>query len=963
MMNIHYPPFKHSNSPPFTFKPLTLTPILFLPCLLTVISAQAAQVNINTYTPISTTVTGTEYLISNNGHLELLNGANITGSSGNTSVLLNAANAQLTVNSGAQIKAIGNGISAVYVNDGHAIIGSGGLPGSVLLTGDGQNATALRISGGSSIADIDGATLRAEGSNTQRNTNSGVAYAGLGATLNINNAILQAAITPTLNGGFDGVISRDGAQVTVTNSVIEILHDGVARGVVAEDNASLRIENSHIIMNSGGVTPQTGILANHLDANTGSTIQVKNTSVTLNSHGGTGVASFGSPSFMGGTLTRIDADGLTATLTGEDSIGIMVGNNALVTLNNSSITALATGSHGASLGGGSDPSRLELRNSQIQAETGVTAMGDSLFGMTSQFDAEINHSSITSTASDALYVDNAIGSFDVKNGSVIRAGNGVALRAINTTDELWFDQRTDIHLDVDNSQVYGDIITDLNERGDTYGSITNVTLTNNALLQGKAEYVSSLTIDSTSRWNMTDTSDVIALTNQGVIAFSAPSSGNFKNLTVHGNYQGTDGLFILNSQLGDDSSPTDKLIITGDSLSNSHLQVVNADGTGAQTDNGIQIVQVGGNSTGTFQLTNRVRAGLYEYDLYQGNDGSWYLRSIGQPDPGPDPSRITPPEYSTYLGNQTIASTLFMHTLHDRLGELQFTDAYKDQGSVPAVWVRISGNRTDSQAIGRQFELTTDTTLVQLGGDIARWTGNSGDRWHIGVMGGYGHSKSDANAKTYNILNNGMRKTASGKIDGYSIGAYATWYGNPDQPTGPYIDVWGQYAWFDNKVQGNGLKEESYNSSGWTLSIEGGYAFVAGESETRQWMIEPQAQLAYNSYSADDHRDAYGVWIRDGDADGVITRLGARFYSRSKLERNAIQPFIETNWWYNSAKNSLRFDDIIASDDTPASTYELKAGLQGEIASNWQMWGHIGGRWGNNSYSRYEGMIGVKHLF
>ena len=30
-------------------------------------------------------------------------------------------------------------------------------------------------------------------------------------------------------------------------------------------------------------------------------------------------------------------------------------------------------------------------------------------------------------------------------------------------------------------------------------------------------------------------------------------------------------------------------------------------------------------------------------------------------------------------------------------------------------------------------------------------------------------------------------------------------------------------------------------------------SLVASDGEKRQWMIEPQAQIAYNSYSADDH--------------------------------------------------------------------------------------------------------------
>ena len=51
------------------------------------------------------------------------------------------------------------------------------------------------------------------------------------------------------------------------------------------------------------------------------------------------------------------------------------------------------------------------------------------------------------------------------------------------------------------------------------------------------------------------------------------------------------------------------------------------------------------------------------------------------------------------------------------------------------------------------------------------------------------------------------------------------------------------------------------------------------------------------------------------------------------------------------------------SDGTPDSRYEVKAGLQGEVAKNWLMWGHAGVQFGSNEYNRYEGMVGIKRIF
>ena len=459
------------------------------------------------------------------------------------------------------------------------------------------------------------------------------------------------------------------------------------------------------------------------------------------------------------------------------------------------------------------------------------------------------------------------------------------------------------------------------------------------------------------------------------------SGGATPGTAGNGTYIANGGKLILDTVLnaGGSNSQSDMLVVDGTQLGGAadKITLINAGGSGAQTvDNGIELVRVldKARSTGAvFQLDGRVVAGAYEYDLYQGGvgadagDGNWYLRSLSLPPDNNGGGKPAPRvETGVYLRNMSAASTMFMHTLHDRLGEPQYTDQYKDEtnGKVTSLWVRVVGNHADSSTADGWIDLDTDTTLVHLGGDLARWSSNGEDRWLFGLMGAYGQSDTDASLTHNQVANNGMRRTANGKVEGYSVGAYGTWYGNKDKPTGAYVDTWAQYSWFDNKVQGNGLAEEKYDSTGWTVSVEGGYAFIANDGEKRQWMIEPQAQLAYNSYSADDHYErTTNTWVRDGNSDGVIGRLGARMYSRSKLGDNGLQPFVEANWWYNSGKYDLSFNGAKVNDDTPDSTFELKAGLQGQIAKGWQLWGHVGGRWGENSYSSYEGMVGVKHQF
>ncbi len=73
-------------------------------------------------------------------------------------------------------------------------------------------------------------------------------------------------------------------------------------------------------------------------------------------------------------------------------------------------------------------------------------------------------------------------------------------------------------------------------------------------------------------------------------------------LTIDGDYSGTAGLLDITTQLGDDNSPTNRLVITGNSSGNSKVSISNRGGLGAQTINGIKIIDVGGQSDGSFAL-------------------------------------------------------------------------------------------------------------------------------------------------------------------------------------------------------------------------------------------------------------------------------------------------------------------------------------------------------------------------
>ena len=163
------------------------------------------------------------------------------------------------------------------------------------------------------------------------------------------------------------------------------------------------------------------------------------------------------------------------------------------------------------------------------------------------------------------------------------------------------------------------------------GSTSRVNLTQNTIW--------TMTGNSTATTVINDNSQIIYTTPTG----DPTQLASYKTLTA-GNYTGTNGTIGLNTFLGADNSPSDKLIINGGSATgNSLLRITNAGGPGAETvANGIPVVQVMGGGTtapGAFALAGEVRGGAFDYDLFRGGlNGSspndWFLRSsfvVGPP--------------------------------------------------------------------------------------------------------------------------------------------------------------------------------------------------------------------------------------------------------------------------------------------------------------------------------------------
>ncbi|EMN3919017.1 autotransporter outer membrane beta-barrel domain-containing protein [Citrobacter farmeri] len=468
------------------------------------------------------------------------------------------------------------------------------------------------------------------------------------------------------------------------------------------------------------------------------------------------------------------------------------------------------------------------------------------------------------------------------------------------------------------------------------------------------------------------------LNNSGQVLLNRPGMQPGNALIVNGNYTGNDGLMAFNTALGGDDSRTDKLTVHGDTAGSTRVAVNNVGGTGEQTVNGIELVQVNGSSAGNFALTTgTVEAGAYVYTLAKGTGSAaknWYLTSkwtgtVTPQEPknpvvdptAPDALR---PEAGSYISNIATANTLFNTRLHDRLGEPQYTDALKEEGLASSMWMRHVGGHERSSAGDGQLKTQSNRYVLQLGGDIAQWSTDGTDRWHLGVMGGYANAHS-------NTRSDRAGYGSDGRISGYSAGLYGTWYQNEADKTGAYVDSWMLYNWFDSSVEADNRDSDSYNSKGLTASLEAGYTLKAGEFAGSQgtlntWYVQPQAQVTWMGVKDSAHTRNDGTRIETQGDGNIQTRLGVRTYlnSHHKMDdgkQREFQPFVEVNWIHNTETFGVKMDGTKVSRDGARNLGEIRTGVEGKVNDRLSVWGNVGVQMGDKGYSDTQGMLGVKY--
>ncbi|MFC7286784.1 autotransporter outer membrane beta-barrel domain-containing protein [Herminiimonas glaciei] len=660
---------------------------------------------------------------------------------------------------------------------------------------------------------------------------------------------------------------------------------------------------------------------------------------------------------------RITASQVNVQTLGDSSMGAVAQFGGKVILNGGSITTSGSLAHGLFVAGMGGPTGATRVAARIEASgINITTTGDNAYGayMRSASELQLNNTNITTYGADAsgliasTYQVGGASKASITN-STITSKQAAGIRVVGNTAA----DATTLEVSLTNSTVSGKTnVIEVDSNAPGYVAILKLTA-DNSILNGATRLgsgnTSDMTLKNQSVWNISGDSTLsnLSLSNSSVVY---TNSGNFSptTLTVKNNFDSADGTIQLNTVLGDDNSLTDKLVVEGDTNGTAKVRIRNAGGRGAQTINGIKIIDVVGASNAKFSLSSdyviqgeqAVVGGAYAYTLHKNgitdpNDGDWYLRSQLMPQQEIPLYQAGVPSYEVYP--QTLLQLNTLATLQQRVGNRQWADttglSAGDNRTVrTGTWGRMEGShhRIRPATSDSQTNYNSNIYKLQAGVDTLLYENAASGQLIAGVLAQY----SNGRTATYSPFGAGKINT-----NGYGVGATLSWFGN----NGLYVDNQLQFNIYDSdlssKLTGASLIHGN-NGSGYALSSELGLDI----KQESGWTLTPQVQLIYSKVKFDSFKDAFGAQVTLDKGASLLGRLGLSLAHEKKSLDSAGKSSSQRNYaivnLYNEFLDGTRVD---------------VAGV-GFANRNERLWGGIGAgtsySWADGKYMVYgQGML------
>ena len=255
---------------------------------------------------------------------------------------------------------------------------------------------------------------------------------------------------------------------------------------------------------------------------------------------------------------------------------------------------------------------------------------------------------------------------------------------------------------------------------------------------------------------------------------------------------------------------------------------------------------------------------------------------------------------------------MFMMSWRDRVGAAQL--AGMDQKEI---WMRATGADFNADSASGQLDTDSQSYTIRVGADLV----HTDDNFTFGIMAGYGWNNNKTRSRVTDYR-------SRGDIDGYGLGAYASWNQNGKDNQGWYIDSWLNYGRYSAKVKGDDFDTERYKITSLQASLEAGYSFAVSSGEKSTFWLEPQAQVVWGKNSINRFVEQSGTIIDDHGHD-LTSRLGVRATLEGKPNANGQfgAGFLQADWLRNWERGSMDLDGY-RTDFWAKDQLQLKAGYE-----------------------------------
>lgn len=402
-----------------------------------------------------------------------------------------------------------------------------------------------------------------------------------------------------------------------------------------------------------------------------------------------------------------------------------------------------------------------------------------------------------------------------------------------------------------------------------------------------AAAIINLNMLGTTKWDMTDDSTITTLDFQDPDSkVNFIKSDGYSTLTTDV-LSGTNGNFFMRTDI---QALQGDLLIAKDTGAHGGIHKITVANNGSAAVTGDERLTIVDTTTGnaTFELTNVVELGGYQYNLRQVPEDQMDWELFAARSPGvKDPS--TPAASVQLFSGAYLLNYAENQTLLKRLGDLRNNerDGKTHWERDDQVWARVFGGKFTSSSDGFLHGFDMNYWGVQAGYDKRIERDDKKGTVYVGGFLGYSKGNLD------------YLKSGSGSIDSKSLGAYWTHihYNNF------YADVVFKYNWMNSDFKtldsaGMGVRGNDINTRGFAASLELGRRYFFDKTddngekipvrEREGWYVEPQVQLTLGHQNGGKFTLSNGLNIKSDSFRSVLGRAEVHLGYEVKSGKNPI---------------------------------------------------------------------------